>query len=236
MAKLFNDLRERLLRAGVARASVRLYLAELADHLADLTEAERRAGRGRAAADAAALFRLGEADGLAKAMIERRQFQAWSARAPWAIFGLAPLVLLAGAYLGAGLILWSGWKMFLPGANTPFVPIHGPAVVYFGLGKLAYFGAPLVIGWTVGMIAARQRSNAVWPMVGLMPVALIAGAVQFHAVRSPPAGAAYRVWMDVPLAGMAGALLHSVEIFLITATPYVIWRLARARLRDRPAA
>ena len=126
MAKPFNELRERLLRAGVAPRHVRRYLTELADHLADLRAEEERAGRSRAEAESAALVRLGGIDDLAKAMIEQRQFQSWCARAPWAMFGLAPLFLLAGAYFVACLYLWSGWKIFLPGADTPFGVRTGP--------------------------------------------------------------------------------------------------------------
>ena len=88
MAKPFNELRERLLRAGVAPRYVRRYLTELTDHLADLRAEEERAGRSRADAEAAALVRLGGMDDLAKAMIEQRQFQSWCVRAPWAMFGL----------------------------------------------------------------------------------------------------------------------------------------------------
>src|SRR5438552_2322388 len=90
MAKPLNELRERLLRAGVAPRHVRRYLAELADHLADLRAEEERAGRSRADAESAALARLGGVDNLAKAMIEQRQFQSWCVRAPWAMFCLAP--------------------------------------------------------------------------------------------------------------------------------------------------
>src|SRR6266481_1991984 len=42
--------------------------------------------------------------------MEQSRFQSWCVRAPWAMFGLAPVVLLAAAYLVACLILWSGWK------------------------------------------------------------------------------------------------------------------------------
>src|SRR5487761_1357617 len=104
MAKPLNELRERLLRAGVAPRHVRRYLAELADHLADLRAEEERAGRSRADAESAAHVRLGGMDDLAKAMIEQRQFQSWCVRAPWAMFGLAPILLLAGAWFVALLI------------------------------------------------------------------------------------------------------------------------------------
>lgn len=93
MPKSSDELRERLLRAGVAPRHVRRYLTELADHLADMRAEEELAGRSRAEAECAALIRLGGIDDLAKAMIERPQFQSWCARAPWATFGLAPLFL-----------------------------------------------------------------------------------------------------------------------------------------------
>src|ERR1700734_2137768 len=97
MAKQFSELRERLLRAGVAPRHVRRYLGELTDHLADLRAEERQAGRSRAEAEAAAMLRLGGVDELAQAMIGQREFQSWSVRAPWAAFGVAPLLALAAA-------------------------------------------------------------------------------------------------------------------------------------------
>src|ERR1700683_4136148 len=98
MAKPLNELRERLLRAGVAPRHVRRYLNEPSDHLADLRAEEARAGRRGAGAESVARVRLGGMDELARAMTEQRQFQSWCVRAPWATFGVAPLLLLAGAY------------------------------------------------------------------------------------------------------------------------------------------
>jgi hypothetical protein len=232
MAKPFNELRERLLRAGVAPRHVRRYLTELADHLADLRAEEERAGRSRADAESAALVRLGGMDDLAKAMIEQRQFQSWCVRAPWAMFGLAPLFLLAGAYFVACSILWSGWKIFLPGSNTPFVRIDGFAIFYFGVGRLVYHGAPILIGWGIGLISARQRLKAVWPTVGLVLGALVGGTAQVHA--SPPAvpGGVGHISMDFALGpsvqGISHGLFHALVILSLTVLPSLIWRLQKA--------
>lgn len=233
MAKSFNELRERLLRAGVAPRHVRRYLTELADHLADLTAEEQRAGLGRTDAEAAALMRLGGADALAKAMIEQRQLQSWCARAPWAVFSLGPLIVLAGAYLVAGLILWSGWKIFLPGAPTPFVPTHGLSVPYFAVGRLDYFFAPVVIGWGIGVFAARQRSMPTWPVVGLILNALIASAVQFHTNRPHIPGADGQVSLGFTF---ASGLSHAFGILLPTLAPYLVWLAARTLADNRLAA
>jgi hypothetical protein len=234
MAKPFNELRERLLRAGVTPRHVRRYLAELGDHLADLTAEEKRAGRSPADAEAAALMRLGGMDALSKAMIERRQFQSWSVRAPWAMFGLAPLLVLAGAYFIACLILWSGWMVFLPGADTPFVRrLDGVAIVYFGVGRFLYFDAPVLIGWGIGLVAARQRIRAAWPIVGLVVIALVGGAAQVHTSRPTVPGGVGHVSMGLTLGpsvqGIPYGMSHALVIFSLAVLPYLIWRLQKAR-------
>jgi hypothetical protein len=232
MAESFNELRERLLRAGVAPRHVRRYLGELADHMADLRADEERAGRRRTDAESAALIRLGGMDDLSKAMIERRQFQSWCVRAPWATFGLAPLFLLAGAYFVACLVLWSGWKIFLPGADTPFVPLDGLAILYFGLGRWLYFSAPVLIGWGIGLMAARQRFRAAWPTIGLALVALVGGTAEVHASHPAVPGKVGHISMDLALGtslqGFSRGLFHVLMIFLLTLVPCLLWRLKEA--------
>jgi hypothetical protein len=229
MANPFNELRERLLRAGVAPRHVRRYLTELADHLADLRAEEERAGRSRADAESSALVRLGGMDDLFKAMIEQRQFQSWCVRAPWVAFGLAPIFLLAGAYFVACLILWSGWKVFLPGTNTPFVQLDGFAIFYFGVGRLIYFGAPIVVGWGIGVIAARQRSREVWPTIGLVLIALIGCTARVRASHPAFPGGVGHVSMGFGLGpSVQGSLLYALVILSLTVLPYLIWRLRKA--------
>src|SRR5271154_2226677 len=89
----FERLRERLLIAGVSPRHVRRYMAELSDHAADLETEAKRAGHPEPMARA--FERLGKPDDLAKAMIDRTELRAWTARAPWAVFLFGPPVLLA---------------------------------------------------------------------------------------------------------------------------------------------
>jgi hypothetical protein len=231
MAKPFNELRERLLRAGVAPRHVLRYLVELRDHLADLRTEEQRAGRSQAEADSAALARLGTTDDLAKALIEQRHFQSWCVRAPWAVFGLAPISLLAAAYLVACIILWSGWKIFLPGTETPFVPVNGLAVLYFGAGRLLYFCAPVLIGWGIGLVAARQRLNASRFFAGLALIAFVGATAQVHASHPAISGGAGRVTMDLvfgsSLQAISSGMIHALVIFTLAVLPYLIWRIQR---------
>jgi hypothetical protein len=231
MAKPFDELRERLLRAGVAPRHVRRYLTELADHLTDLRAEEELAGRSRADAEAAGLIRLGGMDELSMAMIDQRRFQSWCVRAPRAKFGLAPLFVLAGAYFVAGLILLSGWKLFLPGTNSPFVQINGFAIFYFGVGRLLYFGAPILIGWGIGLVAVRQRFMTVWPAIGLVLIALIGGMAHVYASRPAVLGGVGNIGMEFTIGpsvqDVSHHLFQALVILSLTVLPCLIWRLQK---------
>ncbi len=234
MAKPFHELRERLLRAGVAPKHVRRYLGELQEHFADLRAEEEGVGQSAADAERAALARLGNMDDLARAMIGQRQFQSWSARAPWAAYGIVPLLCLAAAWAIALSILASGWAIFLPNSETPFVPTQGLAVMYFGVGRLIYFTAPVAIGWAIALFAARHRSKAVWPLAGLVPIAWFGGMVQVHASRTIPADASCAIHnINVTLShgvgdpALSGSLMRAGAILLATALPYLIWRMRK---------
>lgn len=163
--------------------------------------------------------------------IEQPELQTWCVRAPWAMFGLAPLFLLADAYLVACSVLWSGWKIFLPGTNTPFVPIDGFAVFYFGFGRLLYYSAPIVIGWGIGFIAARQRYNAIWPTLGLVLMALIGGTSQAQASGASVRGGVGHINMALALGpsvrGVPDGLIHALLILSLTV-PWIILRQARS--------
>lgn len=237
MPKPFHELRERLLRAGVAPRHVRRYVAELSDHSADLRMEELHAGHSAAESDSASFARLGSMDDLAKAMIEQRQFQSWCARAPWAMFSVAPAFVLAAAWFVALFILWSGWNIFLPEAVTPFGTGHfrlfDLANIYFQIGKSIYFGAPILVGWGIGLVAIRQRLKAIWPFVGFLLIAFIGGTGQVHVHPPTVPGGLRHVGMGLTLAPGVQAspfgLLHVLMIFGVTVLPYLIGRLNQIR-------
>lgn len=168
------------------------------------------------------------------------QFHSWCVRAPWAVFGLAPLLLLAVAYFIACLYLWSVWTIFLPGAVTPFGvrsagPPYGFENLSFQLGKFYYFGAPILVGWGIGFVAARQRMKTIWPTVGLLLVAIMGGTTEIHASRKVvPAGLGH-IRMDFfafgsSAQGLYEAIFHALAILLLTVLPWLIWRrLQRSR-------
>lgn len=231
----FNELRERLLRAGVAPRHVRRYLAELNEHLSDLIAEETSAGRNPEDAQASALSRLGATDQLASAMIDRREFQSWSAKTPWAVFGLAPIILLAASYFAACFYLWCGWNLFLPVANTPFGrtggSVYGLSNLYFQAGKLFYFSAPVLIGWAVAATAARQRLKIWWPAIALALLASMGATAHIQANRVAFEGGLGHIKMT--FFGFGGTSLSAFNgaygfvLFTLSILPYLVWRIRR---------
>ncbi|HLY42927.1 MAG TPA: permease prefix domain 1-containing protein [Terracidiphilus sp.] len=231
MAKPLSALRERLLEAGVAPRHVSRYVKELQDHLTDLRAEEERAGRSRTEAEAIALSRLGAVNELAQAMIGKRQLLSLSSRAPWAMFGVAPVVLLAAAWFAALLILWTGWQMFLPGTQTPFVAQPGSIFrlenVYFQFGRMIYFGAPFLIGWGIVWLAARQRLSSYWPALSFVLVAGLAATAQVHALRPSGEGTTGHVMLGFGVDDVAAVMVHFSVIFMATLLPYAVVRWRR---------
>jgi hypothetical protein len=229
VAQPFDDLRERLLRGGVGPRHVRRYLAELSEHLADLRAEELRAGRSPADAESAALVRLGGIENLANAMINQRRFQSWSSRAPWAMFCVAPPLLLGCAYFIALEILWYGWNLFMPGADTPFGtaprgPIYRLSNLYFQADKFYYFSAPILVDWGFALIAVRQRMKSTWVIAGAVLVAVMGGTGQVHAGRAALQSGFGHVYMDF----FHYRPFHVFAILLMSLLPYAIWKFRRA--------
>lgn len=222
-----RELRERLLRAGVAPRHVRRYLTELHEHWADLAAEEQRAGHNRAEAETLALARLGTVEDLARTMIERRELRSWTARAPWFVLGAGPAVGVLAAWAVAFVILATGWNWFLQGSPTPFVPLHGFPIFYFGVGRTLWFTAPILAGWTMILLAGRQRMLAIRPVIlGALIVSLLGSTANVN-VRPPVvpgvSGDVGIRFFPLPsqLAQSAG---HALLLFLLIALPFLAWR------------
>jgi hypothetical protein len=160
------------------------------------------------------------------------RFESWCAKAPWAMFVVAPMFLLAASHFVACMILWSGWRMFLPDMDTPFVRIHGAAVFYFGVGRMLYYTSPLLIGWVVGIVAVRRRMKLIWPIASLSLIALIAATAQVKTFAHVP-GQAGNVRIDLTILhggyAVSSALESALAILFWLALPALIWRIYTGR-------
>lgn len=174
----FDELRERLLRAGIAPRHVRRYVTELNDHCDDLVREEIAGGASRSTAEAKARARLGNDNDLAEVMLARPDLRSLMARYPWAVFGVAP-ALLVFAVIAAALLIEIGVVELV----TPFVPHPTVAEREWFVFAVAVWNtaatyvAPLVIAALLCIAGLRQRMSAKWIFAGIA-IACVLGAFQ----------------------------------------------------------
>lgn len=222
----FEGLREILLKSGVAPRHVRRYLAELSEHLDDLTEKQRAQGYEGEDAALRARALLGDDAELAAAMLEQKSLRSLPARAPWLIFGLLPPVTgIAAAFaLIAPLVLTANGLHLVShhGINAPeWFKMAAFAVT--GLGNLAL--APLLAAGFAAL-ALRQRIAWTWPLFAILLIALLDlhFQAQFpdagHRGGSIGIGAAawlshWHSWLETWPMSLARLLLTSLPAFFL---------------------
>jgi hypothetical protein len=177
----FNRLSERLLHAGIAPRHVRRYARELGDHFDDLVREERAAGANRELAETRALSRLGNDDALADAMLSRPELRSLTARYPWAVFGIGPIVMLAlsivgGLYLEIWLLsqppgVFTYWTGQPPGPVTAKLATR----VFTIYNTLIVYGAPLLFAWLFYWLGSRQRMAPAWIVTGVVLICVLGG-------------------------------------------------------------
>ena len=158
MPEPFEALGERLLRAGVAPRHVRAYLAELREHLVDLTEQECAAGGDPREAAGRARGALGDDETLAGAMLSCPGVRSLTARAPWLVLGLLPpfLMLLAMMITVILLIAVPSHK----GLVTPLAMYRLAPIVVIA-GNLLIIPAVAAL---FALISWRQRLAPAWAL------------------------------------------------------------------------
>lgn len=177
MPRPFKDVYEKLLQGGVAPRHARRYECELTEHLDDLVAMQKARGYEGEDAFLRARALLGPDDDLTEAMLSRRQFRSLSARAPWLVFGVAPLFVIAGLLTGVGFTMVGLWYFGLAG----HVPKGAPwltDIVRLWCGMVTVATGPLAATFFM-ILAWRQRMALRWPMVAVFIVALLTAFMTF---------------------------------------------------------
>jgi hypothetical protein len=163
-------------------------------------------------------------------------FNSLCSRAPWAVFTAAPVSLLAAGYFVACLILWVGWRIFLPEADSPFGtgPRHGISNIYFQLGKYFYGSAPILVGWVIAFLAARRRAKVLWPWIGFLLLAWMGASARIQAGETTVPHGFGHIRMNFALWPLAqdthDAIVHALVIFTLAGLPYLLWRFRSGRI------
>lgn len=231
----FEALREILLKGGVAPRHVRRYLAELSEHLDDLTEKQRAQGYEGEDAEMRARALLGEDRELAAAMLEQKSLRSITARAPWAVFGiLPPFAATAAMLVPLGVLVLTGKVLgFLEkGAARPHW-FEVLATATAACANLVFF--PLVSVLFVALVA-RHRLSLYWALVAVaIPLLLFLHSVAEFTI---PGHAGIRIGVGMAPIFLPKGWKTAVADWPIVAAQYVlallplVW-LARRRLTAR---
>jgi hypothetical protein len=234
MAELdFAAIREQLLRGGVAPKHVRRTIAELRDHHADLVSEATGRGATTAQATAEASARLGDQEALVGEVLRHSELRSWAHRWPWAIYGLAPLAVLVAAIIAALIALFVPVYVHGGASGHPSSPpwLRSLAVV---TRELAMYGLPLVVAVGVCLAAVRRRASLPWPMVGVVLVSLVGGALDLE-IRWPNTSGqpgALNVGLSLlpPFPNAGAMLVRAAASCLLVLAPF-LWLRARERVR-----
>jgi hypothetical protein len=234
MRPQLENLRDKLLRAGVAPRHVSRYLDELSEHLEDLVAAEERAGHERESAQQLALARLGEPDDLAKAMIAKKRFRSWTSRAPWAVFLLAPFLVVVCGLILTGLLMVS--------LARTVQPTYVLVADWYGsfIALIAGFNEcvlPLLLGWAMTTVAVKQRMRPMWPILGFLMVAILCGSqsYQINWLHAPNqfsnVGITTPFFRFGPPWAVVGAVMRVLINFVTMAALYKVWSRRRVHAK-----
>ena len=182
----FEGLRENLLKGGIAPRHVRRYLAELSEHLDDLTERQRAQGYDGEDAQLRARALLGEDRELAAAMLEQKSLRSIAARAPWLVFGLLPPFAVTAAMLvplGILVLIGKALGLAAKGAARPHW-FEVLATATAACANLVFF--PLVSVLFVALVA-RHRLSLYWALVAVaLPLILFIHSVAEFTIPGHP--------------------------------------------------
>jgi hypothetical protein len=170
----FSELREALLRAGVASRSVRRAVLEIESHFQQLIDEESRRGHGDRDARIDAHKRLGTNQVLVQRYAARPELRAWSRRWPGICFVLLPLIvylLVSGAILMMALGLA---QVFEPYLHRVHIAPH----VTYGIDLAARIVLLWLFPWFVAaafaVLAYRRRVGLRWPLIGIIAISVLA--------------------------------------------------------------
>ncbi|MGD0193008.1 MAG: hypothetical protein ABSD74_19900 [Rhizomicrobium sp.] len=174
----FDELRERLLRAGIAPRHVRRTIGELRDHFDDLVREELADGASRTTAESTAQRRLGSDDDIVSEILKRPGLRSLTARYPWAVFGLGPIALLIAAFAATLIVELQAFRIVgqiykNPSHHVPELMIS----VVAAWNALPTLIAPLVIAAVLYVVGSRQRISRSWLIAGVT-IACVLGAFQ----------------------------------------------------------
>jgi len=163
----FRNLRETLLRRGVALRYARRAEFEIGAHHRDLMEEALARGESAGAARRSADVAIGTFDTLIEGFASRKELQSWSHRFPVA-YGIAPI--LCFACLGVALMAALGAAMNAIWPHPHAAQMSAAVVrgINVAMASIFLWVLPISLAMGFGLLAYRQRISLRWPILGTL--------------------------------------------------------------------
>jgi hypothetical protein len=225
----FDDLREALLRAGVAPRHVRRAILEIEGHFRQLVDDGLARGDSEDDAHIEARDLLGTDQTLIHRYADLPELRAWSSRWTSVWFTIVPLVSFVALFVATmGMLCLIGDHM---AAYLHQVHVSARASYRIDLAARIIFlwTFPLSIAGAFAVLAYRQRVAPQWPVAGIIILSGLASLINVNVVLTGgatpgQAGAGIGISAD----SLPGQMAHAVVIAMLVLGP--LW-LALRRLR-----
>lgn len=173
MERQFLDLRDRLLRHGIAWRHAHQCALELSQHFEALRDQCLAQGHAPDQADRVAAGRLGDIGQCMQAMLNASHLRSRFATAPFCALVLGPAAIMIGViFLGVSLL-----SMLCAVLSPVTAQTLGTVIAILFDDVL-----PVVCGWTVAIIAIRQRLPAFWPVFALCLLAVLGSMINIATI------------------------------------------------------
>jgi len=173
----FENLREALLRTGVAGRQLRRALVEIEAHFRHLVDEERAHGQTDQEARIAAHRRLGTNATLVLSYAARPELRAWSRRWPAVWFVILPLIsyiVISAATLAVTLIIADQMSPYL---YTIHLSPQLTARIDLSARLVLLCIFPISVFATVAVFAYRRRVALRWPLSGIALTSVLASLI-----------------------------------------------------------
>ncbi len=230
----FDGLSRRLSQAGIAPRRVKRLIAELEAHFVDLVAELRSTGLSQEESESQAAVRLGTEDVLARNIIARPELQSWATQWPWLAFALLPLLTLSVQFV---LSMVAAAGVFTFSSKVLGMTALHPGATLWVVGAIQTYGvwiAPMLTAGASCFLAARRGAPAIWPIVGIVLIALVGAATNasFEWSSAVPRGTmSGGIGFNFPDIG-AGRGLRVVLTLLIVLVPF-LWMRSRTNEGSR---
>ena len=229
----FANLKERLLRAGIAPRPLRRLILELETHFDDLVSELRAAGLSEEDSRAQAAARLGTDAALEASILARPELKSWARRRPWAAFALLPLISMPLQFVATMLLTMGAYRFSVGSLGASYE--HQGMVPWICRALLDYalWLAPIIAAGLACLLAARRRAPVLWPIIGTLLIACLGAFTNagFEWSPSAPHGV-FTAGIGFPGKG-PGVALRLLAPVVLVLVPF-LW-IARRDLRRDPA-